>query len=416
MVGTVDYIAPEVFSKEGYTQTVDWWSLGTILFEMLLGYPPFYGDNPSATLKHVMQYKKYLKIPKEARVSPEAVDLMKRLIAAAEERLGRNGVEEIKAHPFFRGVDWDAIKGEPAPIVPRLSSPEDTCNFEKFEDPTPWQPELQEDGGPLKSVKNKDYYWIGYTYKKPQLFDNRKEIDEIFERLKQKKQSEGKRMFSEEKLESAYNDRGFHIGGAHNSSNIMNEAPNASKKKYNFTKKNTQNEYTDQAPPQVARFTLDINNKYCYSMTEGDYNSTSTKVTQPDKKTSGLSNFQTKFSDKGELKARESDPAKSSVQKYFKANASGQQKWTGLVAKPALEQGTSKKSLYQPLNDSAKPKSFLNANSKVNSSTNIIKHGVTKFLQLDPQLKTKMSKNFEKSGKLASVMTKIGSEMSLKKS
>ena len=51
MVGTVDYIAPEVFTNDGYTETVDWWSLGTILFEMLMGYPPFYGENPTATCR-----------------------------------------------------------------------------------------------------------------------------------------------------------------------------------------------------------------------------------------------------------------------------------------------------------------------------------------------------------------------------
>jgi len=48
-VGTPDYIAPEVFGEKGYTETVDWWSLGVILFEMLVGYPPFFADEPSVT-------------------------------------------------------------------------------------------------------------------------------------------------------------------------------------------------------------------------------------------------------------------------------------------------------------------------------------------------------------------------------
>ncbi len=51
MVGTIDYIAPEVFTKDGYTETVDWWSLGTIMFEMLMGYPPFSGRDPNMTCK-----------------------------------------------------------------------------------------------------------------------------------------------------------------------------------------------------------------------------------------------------------------------------------------------------------------------------------------------------------------------------
>lgn len=51
MVGTIDYIAPEVFTKDGYNETVDWWSLGTIMFEMLMGYPPFSGKDPNVTCK-----------------------------------------------------------------------------------------------------------------------------------------------------------------------------------------------------------------------------------------------------------------------------------------------------------------------------------------------------------------------------
>lgn len=301
MVGTVDYIAPEVFGKEGYNHTVDWWSLGTILFEMLLGYPPFYGNDPSITLKHVVQYKKYLKIPKEAQISNDAVNLMRRLIISADLRLGKNGVDEIKSHPFFKGIDWENIRNTKAPIIPKLSSPEDTCNFEKFEDPTPWTAESIVDNTKAKGVKNRDYYWIGYTYKKPQMFDNRKEIDEIFEKLKQKKESECKRMFSEDKLESNYKDRGFFHQANHNSSNIMPEEPANKKKIYNFSKKSKQNEYIEQAPQQVARFTLDINNKYCYSMTEGDYNTSSTKITNFEKKAPGFSNFQAKPAEKGQL-------------------------------------------------------------------------------------------------------------------
>jgi serine/threonine kinase 38 len=306
MVGTVDYIAPEVFSKEGYTQTVDWWSLGTILFEMLLGYPPFYGNDPSSTLKHVMQYKKYLKIPKEAQISAEAVDLIKKLITAAEDRLGRNGVDEIKNHPFFKGFDWQAVKISKAPIIPKLSSPEDTCNFEKFEDPIPWTQDAEDNTDKKSRLnKNRDYYWIGYTYKKPQMFDNRKEIDEIFEKLKLKKENECKRMFSEDKLESNYKERGFCNPGNHNSINIMNKESTNSKKVYNFSKKSKESEYTEQSQPQIARFTLDINNKYCYSMTEGDYNTNSSKVNLIEKRVtgSGLSAFQTKFSEKSKVKS-----------------------------------------------------------------------------------------------------------------
>jgi serine/threonine kinase 38 len=57
-VGTPDYIAPEVFGKYGYDETVDWWSVGCILFEMLVGYPPFFSDEPSITCQKIMHWKK----------------------------------------------------------------------------------------------------------------------------------------------------------------------------------------------------------------------------------------------------------------------------------------------------------------------------------------------------------------------
>jgi serine/threonine kinase 38 len=57
-VGTPDYIAPEVFGQQGYDETVDWWSVGVILFEMLVGYPPFFSDEPSITCQKIIHWKK----------------------------------------------------------------------------------------------------------------------------------------------------------------------------------------------------------------------------------------------------------------------------------------------------------------------------------------------------------------------
>lgn len=162
MVGTVDYIAPEVFGKEGYTELVDWWSVGTILFEMLLGYPPFYGKDPSSTLKHVMNFKKYLKIPNEAKLSNEAFDLIKKLITSPEERLGKNGVEEIKNHPFFKSIVWDKVHLMTAPFIPKIKNPEDTSNFEKFDETEKWETNKE-----FNKNCEKDFMWVGYTYKKP---------------------------------------------------------------------------------------------------------------------------------------------------------------------------------------------------------------------------------------------------------
>ncbi len=119
-VGTPDYIAPEVFIQGGYNETVDWWSLGVILFEMLVGYPPFFSEDPSSTCQKILQWKKTFGIPPEAKLSPSAIDLIRRLIADPNERLGINGVEEIKAHPFFFGIDWKKIREKKAPYLPEV--------------------------------------------------------------------------------------------------------------------------------------------------------------------------------------------------------------------------------------------------------------------------------------------------------
>ena len=199
MVGTVDYIAPEVFGNEGYTETVDWWSLGTILFEMLMGYPPFYGKDQAATCKKVRNFRQYFDIPRESQISPEARDFLCQMITEPEHRLGRNGVQEIKAHPFFNKINWSTIRSSEAPFPPRLKSQIDTSNFEKIEENEPWA----SDENSRRRQKYKDYFWIGYTFKRPKNFENPSELEEIFERLKKKKEAE-KRPFSEEKLDKIF--------------------------------------------------------------------------------------------------------------------------------------------------------------------------------------------------------------------
>lgn len=81
LVGTPDYIAPEVFNKAGYTEIVDWWSVGAILFEMLVGYAPFCSDNPKATCKKVINWKRHLQIPRNAEIPREAADLIFQLMS-----------------------------------------------------------------------------------------------------------------------------------------------------------------------------------------------------------------------------------------------------------------------------------------------------------------------------------------------
>ena len=133
-VGTPDYIAPEVFAQTGYTKAVDWWSVGVIFFEMIVGYPPFFSEDPSVTCQKIMQWKKTLVIPTDAKLNPAAADLIARLMCDAEHRLGANGAEEVKAHPFFKKTDWGFLRHSLPPFIPDISSDIDTTNFDKFEE------------------------------------------------------------------------------------------------------------------------------------------------------------------------------------------------------------------------------------------------------------------------------------------
>lgn len=172
-VGTPDYIAPEIFLQKGYGQECDWWSLGTIMFECLCGYPPFCSDHPHDTYRKIMNWRETLVFPDDQPISREAEDLIRRLVCDAEYRLGRLGVQEIKAHPFFYGVNWDTLRSEPSPYVPQLSSITDTSHFPTEElDAIPEAVDahhMPQDYATDTVNAQKDLAFVGYTFKR---FDN----------------------------------------------------------------------------------------------------------------------------------------------------------------------------------------------------------------------------------------------------
>jgi serine/threonine kinase 38 len=114
-VGTPDYIAPEVFAQKGYNHLVDWWSVGVMLFEMVVGYPPFFSDTPQLTCQKIMNWKKHFYIPIDAKLTIVCQDLIKKLMCDFPDRLGSNGAEEIKAHHFFDSIDWNNIRNTKPP-------------------------------------------------------------------------------------------------------------------------------------------------------------------------------------------------------------------------------------------------------------------------------------------------------------
>ncbi|PKA64059.1 Serine/threonine-protein kinase [Apostasia shenzhenica] len=164
-VGTPDYIAPEVLLKKGYGVECDWWSLGAIMYEMLVGYPPFYSEEPMSTCRKIVNWRTHLKFPTEAKLSPEAKDLITKLLCNVEKRLGTRGSHEIKAHPWFYGIQWDRLYHMEAAFKPEVNDELDTQNFEKFEEiAAPLQ--ISSKAGPWrKMLPSKDVNFVGYTYK-----------------------------------------------------------------------------------------------------------------------------------------------------------------------------------------------------------------------------------------------------------
>ncbi|EGC31099.1 hypothetical protein DICPUDRAFT_50393 [Dictyostelium purpureum] len=173
-VGTPDYTAPEVFLQVGYGKEVDWWSLGVILYEMVVGHPPFLSDNTTETCLKILNCKETLQIPTDMGLSKEVIDLIKKLVC---EKDRYKTADEIKLHPFFKGINWENIRNQNAPFVPELKSPTDTSNFDDYE-------ELEEDDVKItttssntttptkksniidkRNIKDKDLAFIGFTYK-----------------------------------------------------------------------------------------------------------------------------------------------------------------------------------------------------------------------------------------------------------
>ncbi|KAF7143335.1 hypothetical protein RHSIM_Rhsim05G0014800 [Rhododendron simsii] len=250
-VGTPDYIAPEVLLKKGYGTECDWlvfeeakekeddiivllnfvisssmrtsfvlivaligescdavlcnavvwWSLGAIMYEMLVGYPPFYSDDPITTCRKervpnvlspllmscrrslavdltapipqefpsllIVHWKNHLKFPQEARLTPEAKDLICRLLCDVEHRLGTRGAHQIKAHPWFKDVVWDKLYEMEAAFKPEVNGELDTQNFMKFDEVYPPAAGARMGSGPLRKMlmTPKDLNFVGYTYK-----------------------------------------------------------------------------------------------------------------------------------------------------------------------------------------------------------------------------------------------------------
>ncbi|GJJ13083.1 hypothetical protein Clacol_007333 [Clathrus columnatus] len=127
--GTPEYIAPELLESQGYTKTVDWWTLGVLLYEMMTGLPPFYDENVNT------MYQRILSDPLQfsTEIPEDAKSVMTGLLNRdPSRRLGVNGAEEIKRHPFFKSIDWNKLlaKKIQPPFKPSVESVLDVANFD----------------------------------------------------------------------------------------------------------------------------------------------------------------------------------------------------------------------------------------------------------------------------------------------
>uniref|UniRef100_A0A667XHU5 Serine/threonine-protein kinase Sgk1 n=1 Tax=Myripristis murdjan TaxID=586833 RepID=A0A667XHU5_9TELE len=168
--GTPEYLAPEVLRKQPYDNTVDWWCLGSVLYEMLFGLPPFYSRDTHEMYDNIL-HKPLVMRP---GASSAAWSILQALLEKdGTHRLGsRDDFNEIKAHAFFASINWDDLEQKkiPPPFTPNVSSPCDISNFDpEFTDEMVpnsvcWSPEHSIVNA---SVMEADDAFLGFSYAPP---------------------------------------------------------------------------------------------------------------------------------------------------------------------------------------------------------------------------------------------------------
>eukprot|EP00727_Mastigamoeba_balamuthi_P006791 m51a1_g2732 putative serine threonine protein kinase 15 (992) ;mRNA; r:886757-893914 len=176
-LGTPDYIAPEVLKHRAHGKEVDWWALGCILYEFIVGVPPFSAETPQAIFDNIVSHR--LEMPEE--VSADASSLIRALLNPNPDlRLGHGGAREVRSHPFFKDTNWETLRFQQPPFSPVLTCADDTSFFEARQKAFP-VPELAlvESGLTLKASprhsprspkspttpKGRDeFFWVNYDH------------------------------------------------------------------------------------------------------------------------------------------------------------------------------------------------------------------------------------------------------------
>ncbi len=168
-----------------YGRECDWWAVGVFLYEMLVGDTPFYAESLVGTYGKIMDHKNHLEFPVESPVSKSARSFITSLLTDRSQRLGRNGTQDIKKHPFFNEESWtwENIRQTVAPVIPDLIGEEDTSNFEEMD--------KDDSGGEETFAMPKNFVgnhlpFIGFTYSN-QFGDDEEELA-VLDVIKTKRQ------------------------------------------------------------------------------------------------------------------------------------------------------------------------------------------------------------------------------------
>ncbi|OWR42784.1 ribosomal protein S6 kinase alpha-5 [Danaus plexippus plexippus] len=168
--GTIEYMAPEVVrsGSQGHDIAVDWWSVGVLTYELLTGASPFTVEGEKNTQQEITKRIVRCSYPVPNDVSPAVQDFIKKLLVKDPRRRlggGDDDAEELKRHPFFQDLDWEAVSRREvaAPFVPQLSHAADTCNFaDEFTRMPPTD-------SPAQAPKHHDKLFLGYSYVAPSI-------------------------------------------------------------------------------------------------------------------------------------------------------------------------------------------------------------------------------------------------------
>ncbi|GAA6049271.1 hypothetical protein JCM3770_005915 [Rhodotorula araucariae] len=179
VVGSPDYMAIETLRGQSYSYSVDYWSLGCILFEFLAGFPPFSGASADETWLNLKNWQRALRRPHYDRpedrifnLSDNGWDAITRLIAHKDRRMST--MDQVRAHPFFTGVDWPHLRERRAPFIPALDSEIDAGYFDDFSSEADMAKyaEVREKQRAVDGVAERALdaklsrgVWVGFTFK-----------------------------------------------------------------------------------------------------------------------------------------------------------------------------------------------------------------------------------------------------------